>query len=132
MKKLISLLLAMTMTMTLVACGSKEEPAPAPAPAPSQPSQSEPAPAPAGDYDALDDVVLMAGDNSGVGAACQVVAVGHSGRKRRITCCQATVSGKAVCQCAICTLSGDAARLCMGRGNSEIACTVHIGNGTPM
>ena len=72
MKKLISLLMAMAMTMSLVACGGGSEPAPAPAPAPSQPSQSEPAPAPSGDYDALDDVVLMAGDNSGVGAACQL------------------------------------------------------------
>ena len=71
MKKLISLLMAMAMTMSLVACGGgNEEPAPAPAPAPT-PDASEPA-EPFGDYDALDDVVLMAGDNSGKGAACQL------------------------------------------------------------
>ena len=57
MKKLISLLMAMAMTVSLVACGAKEEPAPAPE---------------AGAYDNLDDVVLMAGDNSGKGAACQL------------------------------------------------------------
>lgn len=70
MKKLTSLLLAMAMVMSLAACGSKEEPAPAPAPTPDAPVET---PAePTGDYEGLDDVVLMAGDNSGVGAACQL------------------------------------------------------------
>ena len=73
MKKLISLLMAMAMTVSLVACGAKEEPAPAPAPAPSAPSTSEPAaPADTDAYAGLADVVLMAGDNSGKGAACQL------------------------------------------------------------
>ena len=75
MKKLISLLMAMAMTVSLVACGGSEKPAETPAATePAQtPAATEPAAAPeAGAYDDLDEVVLMAGDNSGKGAACQL------------------------------------------------------------
>ena len=72
MKKITAMLLAGAMIFTLAACGSKEEPA-APAPAPSAPAASAPAAAPSDDpYADLDEVVLTGGDNSGVGAACQL------------------------------------------------------------
>ena len=70
MKKITAMLLAGAMIFSLAACGSKEAPA---APAPSAPAASAPAAAPSDDpYADLDEVVLTGGDNSGVGAACQL------------------------------------------------------------
>ncbi len=65
MKKLISLLMAMAMTVSLVACGGNETPAPDNTPDASAPADGDA-------YANLDDVVLTGGDNSGVGAACQL------------------------------------------------------------
>ena len=92
MKKLISLLMAMAMTMSLVACGSKTEPAPAPAPStPAAPEASQPAEPTGTDYSALDAVVLMAGDNSGKGAACQLFGELVTAKVDEITGGQLTV-----------------------------------------